>query len=243
MISGPGTLTPLALAVLELLHEGPKHPYDIHQTMRDRHTDRLLKLTPGTLYHTIERLARDGMVEMVETSREGRRPERTTYRITPCGRETFASKVRQIASQPSESYPEFALAMSLLHTLNAEDGTECLRDRCAELQAEIAARQVWVDHLTAVKLPEMYWIDVKYRLAMVRAELAWVNEQLDRLRRGDLGWPDWGSGSNPVSTAELRVVPDDRPAGEIPADKAALKQARKSARKSTGTRTTTEATG
>jgi DNA-binding PadR family transcriptional regulator len=129
------------LATLELLAEGPKHPYDIHQTMRDRHVDRLVKLTAGTLYHTIDRLARDGLVEMVETSREGRR--------------------------------------------------------------------VWVDQLTGSGTPEMYWIDLKYRLAMEEAELAWVDEQLNRLDSGELAWPDHGAAAKLAGPTELRLVHDD----------------------------------
>ena len=81
-MSPRATLTPMALAAMELLHSGPKHPYEIHQTMQEHEVWRLLKLTTGSLYHAIERLERDGLIEAVETSREGRRPERTTYRLT-----------------------------------------------------------------------------------------------------------------------------------------------------------------
>lgn len=203
------SLTPLALATLELLHEGPKHPYDIHQTMRDRHVDRLVKLTAGTLYHTIDRLARDGLVEMVETSREGRRPERTTYRLTEPGRDAFAEQLRAVIAVPAETFPEFALAVGLLHALGGEDGMKSLRHRSTELRSRIASRRVWVDQLTGSGTPEMYWIDLKYRLAMEEAELAWVDEQLNRLDSGELAWLGCGAGAKLASPTELRVVRDD----------------------------------
>ena len=51
------TLTPLALAVLRLLHERPMHPYEMHQLVRDRGTDFAIKVRAGSLYHAVERLA------------------------------------------------------------------------------------------------------------------------------------------------------------------------------------------
>src|SRR3954454_13480761 len=75
-------LTPLALAVLSLLNTEPMHPYEMRQRIRDYGIDHAVKVAPGSLYHTVERLAGQGLIEPVETTREGRRPERTVYAIT-----------------------------------------------------------------------------------------------------------------------------------------------------------------
>ena len=39
-----GLRTPLALAVLNLLHERPMHPYEMQQLMRERGHDQVIKL-------------------------------------------------------------------------------------------------------------------------------------------------------------------------------------------------------
>src|SRR5256885_575597 len=93
-------LTPLALAVLEILHERPRHPYDIQQTIQDRRTDLFIKVRAGSLYHAVERLAERHLIEPVETSRAGRRPERTVYSITEAGRDEFALTVRSLLGRP-----------------------------------------------------------------------------------------------------------------------------------------------
>ena len=41
------TLTPLAVAALALLAEGPTHPYEMYQTLVQRSEDRLVKVRPG----------------------------------------------------------------------------------------------------------------------------------------------------------------------------------------------------
>ena len=53
------TLTPLAVSVLALLRERPMHPYEMYSLLIHRQAEYLVKVRPGSLYHTVERLARD----------------------------------------------------------------------------------------------------------------------------------------------------------------------------------------
>ena len=69
----------LALAVLGLLQERPMHPYEMAATLRSRHKDSAFKVNSGSLYDTVEALARERWIEPVENQRDGRRPERTVY--------------------------------------------------------------------------------------------------------------------------------------------------------------------
>jgi DNA-binding PadR family transcriptional regulator len=183
------TLTPLALAAMELLHDGPKHPYEIHQTMQEREVWRLLKLTTGSLYHAIERLERDGLIEAVETSREGRRPERTTYQLTDAGRDAFAERLRALVAEPATEYPLYAVAVAFLHTLDRADALVQLRRRAMSLEAQLAAESVYRDRLTELGIHEMYWIDVDFRSAQRQAELTWTQQLLERLETRQLTWP------------------------------------------------------
>ncbi|MBN9189981.1 MAG: PadR family transcriptional regulator, partial [Microbacterium sp.] len=65
--------------VLALLREGDMHPYEMIRLMRQRSDDRMLTITNGTLYHTVGRLERAGLLDEVRIDRDGNRPERTTY--------------------------------------------------------------------------------------------------------------------------------------------------------------------
>ncbi len=88
-----GELTAVAVLVLALLHEQPMHPYQVHQNLVDRGDTRLVRVNAGAVYHGIERLEKEGLVEAVGTERSGNRPERTTYRITEAGRTAFATRL------------------------------------------------------------------------------------------------------------------------------------------------------
>ena len=58
-------LTPLSLMVLALLDEDDMHPYEMLRLMKQRHDDRMLSVTNGTMYHTVARLQRDGLIAEV----------------------------------------------------------------------------------------------------------------------------------------------------------------------------------
>ena len=81
----PANLGLWELAVLTMLQERAMHPYEMQRLLRERHKDELLSLKRGSLYHAIGRLLRSGLIKVSKVGRSGRRPERTTYRITAEG--------------------------------------------------------------------------------------------------------------------------------------------------------------
>ncbi len=182
-------MTPLALAVLRLLQERPMHPYEMQQLIRDRSTDRVVKVRAGSLYHTIERLARQRLIEPVETGREGRRPERTVYAITESGRDAYASDLRELVRTPVQEYPVFGAAVEMLYTLDRDDAVRLLERRTTALEALLAAHDQVTASLTKRGLPRIAMIEVEYAQAMWRAEMAWVRQLIDDIRSGELGWP------------------------------------------------------
>src|SRR5579859_432845 len=121
--------TPLALAVLNLLDERPMHPYEMQQTIRERGLDFVLKLRSGSLYHAVERLVDAGLIEPVDTRREGRRPERTVYAITELGRDEFLAWLRELLAEPTPDYPPFASALAFLPHLCPDEAVRLLTHR------------------------------------------------------------------------------------------------------------------
>src|SRR6267143_431683 len=83
--------TPLALAVMNLLMERPMHPYEMKLMMKERGHDLVIRLNGGSIYDTVERLEEGGFITSQAPSREGRRPERTVYTITPTGRDEITA--------------------------------------------------------------------------------------------------------------------------------------------------------
>ncbi len=181
-------LSPLALVVLELLIEQDLHPYEMRQLLLARRRDLRVKITPGSLYRTVEKLAEEGLIEVVETSRAGKRPERTVYTLTDDGRDAFADRLRDMLVKPVYEYPQFATALTCMHSLDKNDAIAKLDQRRMELEALVAAHDVVIENLTKQDFRPIHWIDVEYDQAMRRAELAWTARLIDDLASGLLEW-------------------------------------------------------
>ena len=72
--------SPLALALLALLHESPMHPYKMQRLIKDRGKDQVINVEQrASLYQTINQLLREGLIAPWETNRPEGFPERTLY--------------------------------------------------------------------------------------------------------------------------------------------------------------------
>ena len=175
------------ISVLAMLREAPMHPYQMQRLLRLRHKDEILVLKRGSLYHAIGRLMRAGLIDVETTSREGKRPERTTYRITPAGVDAFLNTLREIVATPHRESSGFMAAISFLVHLDPKEAARRLKLRTEKLEREIAQR---AEGLAAASMHvlRINLIESEYLLAMLRAELAWVLALEEEIRKGKLTW-------------------------------------------------------
>lgn len=163
------------------------HPYQMQSLLRLRHKDEILALKRGSLYHAIGRLVRDGLIQAASTSREGRRPERTTYSITPVGRKEFTRVLRQIIAVPRRESSEFMAAMSFLVHLTPGEAMPRLEERAAVLEKQIASRSAEVSAAVEYVL-RINLVESEYLIAMLKAECAWVRGLINEISTGTLAW-------------------------------------------------------
>jgi DNA-binding PadR family transcriptional regulator len=183
--------TPVALSVLNLLHERPMHPYEMRSLMRERGHDRAFRIRESSVYDTVTRLADRGFIEPVEINREGRRPERTVYAITEAGRDELLVWLWELASQPSAEYPAFAAPLMFIYSLGKDRTLAAFQQRAARIEADIsgsdAYRQAFMSHMPG--FVRIFGIEEEYAQAMRRAELAWVRATIAELLDGTFPWP------------------------------------------------------
>lgn len=190
-------LTPLGVMLLALLREGDMHPYEMIRLMRQRHRDRLVPVTNGTVYHTVGRLARAGLLSEVGIDRAGNRPERTTYCLTTEGRDAVADWVRR--ELPRIDRPgEFRVALAEAHNLPRREVAELLATRRTALSADHAMHRDGLDKARQRAVPEQYLIENDRQAMLLDAELRWTERLLARLNRADL---EWGPPASPVPDA------------------------------------------
>ena len=178
---------PLALAVLSCLHERPMHPYEISTTLRTRGKEQSIKLNYGSLYSVVEALQKHGLITPRETSRSGRRPERTVYEITAAGVDEFEDWLAELLSTPVRDYHSLEAGLSLMAGLPPDDVVRMLDQRALALRRQLAALDEDGRAGAEMKLPELFWVESAFRHTMLSAELAFVTDLVARIRSGEFG--------------------------------------------------------
>jgi DNA-binding PadR family transcriptional regulator len=185
---------PLALAVLACLAERPMHPYEMATTLRERGKDQSIKLNYGSLYTVVEALQQHGLIVAQETEREGRRPERTVYRLTDAGRIELIDWVSELLSTPAKEFTQFEAGLSLMEVLPPDDVAALLEQRCNLLEVEISQGRFLLQTLAERGLARLFVIESEYQLAMREAELAWTRALTGEIRSGTLeGVAEWNA--------------------------------------------------
>jgi DNA-binding PadR family transcriptional regulator len=181
-------LTPLAISVLALLNERPMHAYEMYQLLISRHNHRIVKVRPGSLYHTVERLAGQNHVRATGTERAGNRPERTTYEITPEGVEALRRRVESGLEKYVYEYPLFPVVLSEAHNLDVEDAVLRFRRRVADLDNWLAELDQALATARADGVQERYWMAADYIRSQLAAERDWLTTTIERIESKDLPW-------------------------------------------------------
>jgi DNA-binding PadR family transcriptional regulator len=179
---------PLAVAVLGLLAEQPRHPYDVAYTMQHRHMHEHIKLSLGTLYHVVEQLQRLGWIRPTETAREGRRPERTIYEVTPEGHRNLVERVRQLVAEPTREYSAFEAGLTFLHQLPRDEAVSALRRRAAALREQVELWDYSLERLRANGLGRLALIEVELVQDTRRFQRDWALRIADEIESGTLEW-------------------------------------------------------
>jgi DNA-binding PadR family transcriptional regulator len=160
--------------LLGILERGPAHGYDLKRV----HDERFPSAKPlafGQVYATLAKLASDGLVEVVETVKDGG-PERTTYAVTATGLESLRSWLQ--ATESAGPYPADALVRKTVTSLLSSGDTAAFlqRQRVTHLAAmrELMSTQTQTTDVAAS-------IAIDHTISHLDADLRWLETAADRV--------------------------------------------------------------
>jgi DNA-binding PadR family transcriptional regulator len=91
-------LTPAIFHILLALADGESHGYGIMQEV-ERLTDGQVRLGPGTLYRSLQRMLVEGLIEELDESPDSEGDERRRYyRLTALGRRVAQAEALRLAA-------------------------------------------------------------------------------------------------------------------------------------------------
>jgi DNA-binding PadR family transcriptional regulator len=181
----------MALGILSTVVVRDLHPYDMAGALKGWGKDQDLPIKWGSLYTVVRNLAKHGLIEEASSGREGRRPERTVYRITAAGRAELVDWTRELLSAAEHETPRFRAGLSVMSVLDPDEVTTLLQQRLAEVAAAITTASEQLATYAA-EVPRLFLIEIEYDIAMLRAESAWMQSLIGELTGGTLsGIEQW----------------------------------------------------
>jgi DNA-binding PadR family transcriptional regulator len=178
----------LGLAVLAYLTQGPMHAYQLSRTLRRNGDDRSIQFNHGSLYMVVRQLVRAGLIAPAGTSRAGRRPERTHYRLTPAGRTELHAWLQDLVAEPRHEYPSYVAALSLIGALPPAEVIVLLRNRLERLATQRAEITALVAQARANGVHPLFLVEEDYRLAVLEADVAFTERFIARIEDPNDGW-------------------------------------------------------
>jgi DNA-binding PadR family transcriptional regulator len=172
MNRGAGLLT--RLLALWLLSEQPQHGYGIRQGLTG--LELWFPIEDASIYSILRSLQASGLIRELGTEKNGKRPTRTRYSITPAGRAEYHSQLAQALEKLEP--PDGLISLALMANADLADDIFLagLEARALALEQKLLAI---ADQARASPSRLM----VEREMAMTRAELEWCKNLIAEKRR------------------------------------------------------------
>jgi len=172
------------LLLLGMLLNGPLYGYQMHQIIR-AHGELYADLKKANLYYLLERLAKDGYLEVkAEPGTRGARGERLIYTLTGHGRSHFHELLRKTLVSYELVHTGIETAIVFLSYLSRDEGIALLHRRRQAIQQR--REQVIADVSQSNEHAPLVTIAGDHLVSLIDAELAWIDRSLAYLR--EVGW-------------------------------------------------------
>ncbi len=173
----------LVLGVLRA--EEPAHGYEIRRELETWGAQTWANVAPGSVYHALSQMAREGLVERVETGEPSRGPARNTYAITKLGEREFQRLLREYLWKDKPTIDPLQAALAFLDAVPREELLAALRRRASSAHAAAEALR-FVNEAPGHDLPPHFAESHRLGAFHAEAEARWAEEAAEKVERGEL---------------------------------------------------------
>ncbi|MBY0121514.1 PadR family transcriptional regulator [Bacillus sp. S/N-304-OC-R1] len=125
------------LIILGMLKMRPLSGYEIQQVLQMSQTEVWAGILPGSIYHALKKMDKEGLVEVDSVEQTGHRIK-AIYKITEKGQLEFLELLKTSLKEKSVGLPgTLYAAISFLHELPAEEKVGALKEQIELLQKEL----------------------------------------------------------------------------------------------------------
>lgn len=153
------------LMVLGLLKTKPMSGYEMQQILQLSQTDRWAGILPGSIYHALKKMEKEGLVE-IETLKQTGHRIKAIYKITEKGREEYRKLLKESLETPSVQLPStLYTGLSFIRDLPREEIIVSLENQMEYLKKElqkqkdgfmVKSKHIEMDDITELTFQNIY---------------------------------------------------------------------------------------
>jgi DNA-binding PadR family transcriptional regulator len=179
------------LMVLGMLKMRPLSGYEIQQVLQTSQTDIWAGILPGSIYHALKKMDKEGLVEVDTVEQTGHRIK-AIYKITDKGRAEFTELLKVSLREKSVGLPStLYTAMAFFHELPKAEKIQALNEQKGILEKELAQLKA------GIKIKEQYvTIDVIARMqfenmfAHYQLQIDFIDQLVEQIEKMDEHQPN-----------------------------------------------------
>lgn len=161
------------LLLLGLLKQQEMHGYQLHEFI-DGFMQTCVDLKKSTAYYLLDKMARKGWVA-AEEEREGKRPLRQVYHLTPTGEKRYEELLRQNLAAYLPARFGGDVGIIFLDDVPVTERLALLQTRRQKITATLKSAQQIPPHTGSLQ-----WV-VDHHIVHLQSELDWLDEIIRRL--------------------------------------------------------------
>ena len=167
------------MTILSLIHEAPRHGYELEQLIQARNMRDWTEIGFSSIYRILKQLEAKGLVKGKTSEKQGRGPARTRYQITTIGETAFVDASLSALSDSKKCYGSFLIGLDNLMALPGNAAVEALqahRDNIALVRDQLQT--------TGANHPgRNFYLDAffDYLITLHNAEISWLETFIPRL--------------------------------------------------------------
>ncbi|MBT3241189.1 MAG: PadR family transcriptional regulator [Chloroflexi bacterium] len=165
--------------LLGLIRQSDMHGYQILDLINS-HFNIIINITKPTAYRLLNNMAEDGWISLRE-EKEGKRPPRHVYSITPKGEKEFQRMLRESLAEYKPIERPNPISIAFLQIFPPEEILPHMLKRKSSVESIIEGLIGTKDH------QKNYQLVFEHQHFHLKAELKWINYTIEKMNS-----PDWG---------------------------------------------------
>src|SRR5437868_638914 len=170
------------ILILGTLIDGPLNGYKVRRELETMGADQWANVAFTSIYHVLNKMADEGMLDIVETGKSGK----TVYELTDDGRFEFHRQLMTLWYEIKPVVDPFQVALTFMDRLDKPTLQSALRARIEQLDMALSATERALGAKQRHGAPRHVDENLRLNIGTLQAQLDWCNRAIPMVEQDEL---------------------------------------------------------